>query len=51
MYEDILPDDLRDVRNLPVSSWIHRKIWLCTRHERVWQRLRVHERAVEELEW
>ena len=51
MYEDLLPDDLRDVRHLPFPPWIPREIWLRTRHERAWRRLRIHELSVGELEW
>jgi hypothetical protein len=51
VYEDLLPDELRDVRTLPFPAWIPREIWLRTRHERAWRRLRVHELSVGELEW
>jgi hypothetical protein len=51
IYEDLLPDDLRDVRGLPFPPWITREIWLRTRHERAWRRLRVHDLSVDEVEW
>jgi hypothetical protein len=51
IYEDLLPDDLRDVRNLPFPPWIPKEIWLRTQHERAWRRLRVHDLSVGELEW
>ena len=51
VYEELLPDDLRDIRTLPFPQWIPREIWLRTQHERAWRRLRVHELSVGELEW
>jgi hypothetical protein len=50
-YEDLLADDLREVRALPFPAWMPREIWLRTRHERGWRRLRVHDLAVAEIEW
>jgi len=51
MYEDLLPDDLREVRALPFPPWISRELWLRTQHERVWRRLRVLPTVVSEIEW
>jgi hypothetical protein len=50
-YEDLIPDDLREVRALPFPDWIPREIWLRTQHERTWRRLLIHEISVGELEW
>jgi len=48
-YEDLLEDDLRDVRALPFPPWMPREIWLRTQHERVFRRLRVLDVAVGEI--
>jgi hypothetical protein len=48
-YEDLLEDDLRDVRALPFPQWMPREIWLRTQHERTFRRLRVHDVAVAEI--
>jgi hypothetical protein len=50
-YEDLLEDELRAVRALPFPAWMPREIWLRTRHERGWRRLRVRGYAVAEIEW
>jgi hypothetical protein len=50
-YEELLADDLREVRALPFPAWMPREIWLRTRHERGWRRLRVFDVAVSEIEW
>ena len=49
MYEDLLADVLREVRALPFPAWMPREIWLRTRHERDWRRLRVYDVAVGEV--
>jgi hypothetical protein len=51
IYEDLIPDDLREVRALPFPAWLPREIWLRTQHERAWRRLWVHELAVGEIGW
>jgi len=51
MYENLIPDDLREVRALPFPAWFPREIWLRTRHERVWRRLRVYPTTVGEIDW
>jgi hypothetical protein len=51
LYEDLIPDDLREVRALPFPPWFQKEIWLRTRHERAWRRLQVHDLSVGELEW
>jgi hypothetical protein len=48
-YEDLLSDDLREVRALPFPQWMPREIWLRTQHERTFRRLRVHDGAVAEI--
>jgi hypothetical protein len=51
LYEDLIPDALQEIRALPFPPWFPKEIWLRTRHERVWRRLRVHDLAVGEIEW
>ncbi|ABS55293.1 hypothetical protein Mboo_0775 [Methanoregula boonei 6A8] len=51
IYENLIPEDLSDVRALPFPKVIPREIWLRTQHERTWRRLRIHELSVGELEW
>jgi len=48
-YEDLLAEDLRDVRALPFPHWMPREIWLRTQHERTFRRLRVYDVAVGEI--
>jgi hypothetical protein len=48
-YEVLLKDDLHDVRALLFPAWMPREIWLRTRHERVFRRLRVYDVAVSEI--
>jgi hypothetical protein len=48
-YEDLLEDDLRDVRALPFPQWMPREIWLRTQHERTFRRLRIYDVAVGEI--
>jgi len=48
-YEDLLADELREVRELPFPEWMPREIWLRTRHERTFRRLRVLDCAVAEI--
>jgi len=48
-YEDLQSDDLREVRALPFPQWMPREIWLRTRHERTFRRLRVLYVAVAEI--
>lgn len=50
-YEDLIPDDLRIVRGLPFPHGFPREIWLRTRHERNWRRLRVYKGSVGEIDW
>jgi hypothetical protein len=50
VYDDLLPDDLRDVRTLPFPPWIIREIWLRTQHERAWRWLWIYDLSVEKLE-
>ncbi|MGB7788195.1 hypothetical protein [Methanoregula sp.] len=51
IYENLIPDDLREVRGLPFPDWIPREIWLRTQHERAWRRLLIHELSVGEIGW
>jgi hypothetical protein len=48
-YEDLLADDLREVRALPFPPWMPREIWLRTQHERIFRRLRILDVAVGEI--
>jgi hypothetical protein len=48
-YEDLLADDLRDVRALPFPQWMPREIRLRTRHGRTFRRLRVYDGTVGEI--
>jgi len=50
-YEDLFPEELHGLRELPFPSFIPRELWLRTQHERVWRRLIVHALSVGELEW
>jgi hypothetical protein len=51
MYDDLMPDVLREVRGLPFPAWMPREIWLRTQHERTWRRLRVYDHGVGEIGW
>ena len=51
VYEELLQDDLRVMRELPFPHWFPREIWLRTQHERSWRRLRVYKEIVSEIEW
>jgi hypothetical protein len=48
-YEELLADELRGMRDLPFPAWMPREIWLRTRHERTFRRLRVLDVAVGEI--
>jgi hypothetical protein len=48
-YEDLLKDDLREIRALPFPQWMPREIWLRTQHERTFRRLRIYDVAVGEI--
>ncbi len=50
-YEDLFPDEIRGLRELPFPPFILRELWLRTRHERTWRRLVVHDFAVTEIGW
>lgn len=49
LYEDLLEDDLREVRAMPFPPWMPREIWLRTQHERTFRRLRIYDVAVGEI--
>jgi len=51
MYEDLLPDVLREVRELPFPAWMPRELWLRTQHERTWRRLRIYDSTIGEIGW
>jgi hypothetical protein len=48
-YEDLLADDLHDVRGLPFPQWMPREIWLRTQHERIFRRLQIYDVTVGEI--
>jgi hypothetical protein len=48
-FEELLEEDLRDVRSLPFPQWMPREIWLRTQHERTFRRLRVYDITVGEI--
>jgi hypothetical protein len=48
-YEELLAEELRGMRDLPFPAWMPREIWLRTRHERTFRRLRVLDAAVGEI--
>nr|WP_319376185.1 hypothetical protein [uncultured Methanoregula sp.] len=50
-YDELLPEVLREIRNLPFPKWMPRELWLRTQHERTWRRLRVHDFGVSEIGW
>ena len=50
-YEDLFPDEIRDLRGLPFPPFFLRELWLRTRNERAWRRLIVYDFAVTEIEW
>lgn len=49
LYDDLLRDELADVRSLPFPKRIPCEIWLRTQHERTFRRLRVYDAAVGEI--
>ena len=51
LYEDLFPDEIRALRELPFPKLIVRELWLRTQHERVWRRLMIHDLSVGEIEW
>jgi hypothetical protein len=50
-YEDLFPDEIRALRELPFPKPIVRELWFRTQHERVWRRLMIHDISVGEIEW
>ncbi len=50
-YEDLFPDEIRDLRGLPFPPFMLRELWLRTRAERAWRRLIVHDFGVSEIGW
>jgi hypothetical protein len=51
LYEDLFPDEIRGLRELPFPLFILRELWLRTQHERTWRRLIVYDFAVAEIGW
>jgi hypothetical protein len=51
LYEELFPDEIRGLRDLPFPQFILKELWLRTQHERVWRRLVVYPVSIEELEW
>ena len=50
-YDELLPEVLCEIRNLPFPAWMPRELWLRTQHERTWRRLKVHDFGVAEIGW
>lgn len=50
-YEELFPDEIRQLRELPFPPFILRELWLRTRHERTWRRLVVYDLSVAEIGW
>lgn len=50
-YDELFPDEIRELRELPFPQFILRELWLRTRHERTWRRLVVYDLSVAEIEW
>lgn len=50
-YEDLFPDEIQGLRELPFPRYILRELWVRTRHERAWRRLVIHDLSVMEIEW
>lgn len=50
-YEDLFPDEIRGLRELPFPDFILRELWLRTRAERAWRRLIVYDFGISEIGW
>jgi hypothetical protein len=50
-YDQLFPDEVRNLRGLPLPPFILRELWLRTQHERAWRRLVVHDTSVWEIGW
>ena len=50
-YEELFPDEILGLRELPFPPFILRELWLRTRHERAWRRLVVYDLSVAEIGW
>ncbi|MDO9033625.1 MAG: hypothetical protein Q7U51_00275 [Methanoregula sp.] len=50
-YEELFPDEILGLRELPFPPFILRELWLRTRHERAWRRLGVYDLSVAEIGW
>ena len=50
-YEELFPDEILGLRELPFPKFILHELWFRTRHERTWRRLVVHDLAVAEIGW
>ena len=48
-YDELLPDEIVEMRSLPFPAWLPREIWLRTQHERTFRRLWVQEFAIGEI--
>jgi hypothetical protein len=51
MYEDLFPEEIDGLHDLPFPPFILRELWLRTRNERVWRRLVIHDAVVSEIGW
>ncbi|WP_372961599.1 hypothetical protein [Methanoregula sp.] len=50
-FEELIPDEITRVRNLPFPTWMPREIWLRTQHERTFRRLFILDTGVWEVGW
>lgn len=50
-YDQLFPEEVRGLRELPFPPFIPREIWLRTQHERIWRRLHVTRVSVGEIGW
>ena len=50
-YDQLFPEEVRGLRDLPFPQFIPRELWLRTQHERIWRRLHVTKVSVGEIEW
>jgi len=48
-YEELIPEDIAVVQNLPFPKWMPREIWLRTQHERTFRRLRILDTGIWEI--
>jgi hypothetical protein len=50
IIEDKLPDDVADLRSLPLPQWVSRELWVRTQNERVYRRFVILPGTTAEIE-